>query len=210
MIHNLLPKEYVKQRVKEYRLRLFVLFSILLLILSVIRFISLFPSYLYVSVVSANLDQEYSSLEGELNLSEHKELENRLSENMKIISTFNEFNRESYFSNILKTFSQTISSGISIKSINIIPIISEKEKGSSSKKTNSNDSENSQNSKEELNNQKDFSIKIAGNSKTREGLVEFKRNLEMKQNIPNVSLPVSDLAKSSDINFTISFELKIN
>ena len=49
---------------------------------------------------------------------------------------------------------------------------------------------------------------IQGNALTRESLLNFKRGIEADQNISNVELPISDLAKSKDISFAIKFWIR--
>ena len=46
-------------------------------------------------------------------------------------------------------------------------------------------------------------IYLGGKAATREGLVEFKKRLESDPGITSVELPVSDLAKSRDITFSL-------
>lgn len=55
-----------------------------------------------------------------------------------------------------------------------------------------------------------YMLDIRGVSDTREYLSNFKKSLEMDQNITKVELPVSDLAKSRDISFAIKVTGNIN
>ncbi len=53
-----------------------------------------------------------------------------------------------------------------------------------------------------------FLIQIIGKAKTRQSLIEFKAALEKEQGIEQIVLPVSSLAKDSNINFVLDIKNK--
>ena len=51
-------------------------------------------------------------------------------------------------------------------------------------------------------------VRITGRADTRDALVLFKKNMEQKEFVQKVELPVSDLAKSNNITFQMKVVLK--
>lgn len=51
-------------------------------------------------------------------------------------------------------------------------------------------------------------LRMTGNSTTRQGLVDYKKELEKIKFVKKVDLPISALTKGSDINFSITIELQ--
>jgi hypothetical protein len=51
-------------------------------------------------------------------------------------------------------------------------------------------------------------VRITGRADTRDALVLFKKNIEQKEFVQKIELPVSDLAKSSDLTFQMKVVFK--
>ena len=181
MIHyTLLPEKEIKELKREYRIRLFISILFFISIAIVIGIFSLMPAFI----------MSYSQEKSALNQIElvrknrnSKEIENiikELKQDSDDLKKININNKVSY-SEIISDIISEKGSGISLNSFQfIIPV-------------------NTASST--------ISFVIQGKSLTRDALIKFKNKLESNPSISSVELPVSDLAKSKDIDFSIKISL---
>lgn len=57
--------------------------------------------------------------------------------------------------------------------------------------------------------EKDGSVRMAGNARTRRGLLDFERRLRDSGKLQEISSPLSNLIRETDINFTIRGKINV-
>jgi len=176
---NLLPEEQKKIIYKEYRQRLLIPISFFLGICGMVVFFVLSPSLFVVNLKHASLVEKQTKLE-----SENPELLNIKeleSEIEKQKAKIDVINSSKGTEpvEIIEKILASITSKISIDSISL-----------EVKESN-------------------VRVSLQGHSSDRESLLNFSRKIEQEKIFSEVNLPVSDLAKESDIDFSMSFVKEI-
>ncbi len=176
---NLLPENLRKQITGEYRLRLAVISILLVIFIQVSFLVFLSPSWL----VSYYKEKEYSLQSDELN---------------KSLSTLDISSTTAF----IKSFNTKL--GIindSLEYPKFIPIVD----GILSKKNNNIRISGIYYS---VNSATAGTLTLEGIGDTRESLVSFSENLRSIEHFKKVDLPISNLAKDKNIDFTISVTIE--
>lgn len=178
---SLLLQTQKKELKKEYSLRLFTIFTLCILFITIVWIIAIFPSYVLLSSEKEILSERAGiALASEiaedkrLLLNRFEELDNK----MKLFSFVDGYYQPTDIINAI-TYDQ--SSAISLFSINLGGLKTE-----------------------------DPSVSINGIATTRESLQEFIAILNSQSIFEKFELPLSDFVKDKDIPFNISLKLKIN
>ena len=182
MIHyTLLPEKEIKKLKKEYRTRL-VIFLLFFMSCSVfVGIISLAPAYIF----SYTQEKEVLDRLAELQIKRQTDvvgsIKKELTDVTTIINKIKTGSDSVIYSNIVSKIISQKPSGVSIKSFDM------QATGESATST--------------------IIAVIQGKAITRESLVAFKDRLTKDPLISKVELPVSDLAKSRDISYSIKVSL---
>lgn len=176
---NLLPENLRKSIVSEYRLRLVVIVIVFIILIQVSFLVFLFPSWL----VSFYKEKEFSLQSDEVN---------------KSLSTLDISSTTSF----IKSFNTKL--GIINDSLDypkFVPVMDEvlSKKPTSIRISGIYYSVNSANSSV---------LTLEGIGDTRESLVSFSESLRSVKNFKKVDLPISNLAKDKNIDFTISVTIE--
>lgn len=184
MIHyTLLPKIEMKKLRREYRTRLIILFSFFISFAVLIGICSLAPAYIYSYSQEKEALGKAQSIQKSLKESGTDEIWRDLRQASEIITRLKGNTPSKPFGDIVASIIADKNTNIKINSFNFTEII-------------------------DASSTPIFSVNIAGKSGTREGLVSFKKKLETDDYIQSVELPVSDLAKSKDIDFSMRITIK--
>lgn len=184
MIHyTLLPEKEIKSLKKEYRTRLFIVLLFFISYAILAGIVSLIPSYVF------SYNQEKEALKN-LQVLQADRHERGTDTIIKDLSDAQELIKKLKKHEDTVEFSQTISEVIAHKTPEIFlqsfQISQPVDTASSS-----------------------LSVIIQGKSSTREALIAFKKSLEQNPLISKIDLPVSDLAKSKDISFSLNLTIQI-
>lgn len=182
MIHyTLLPEKEIKILKREYRTRLVIFMLFFMSYAVLVGIISLAPAY----ILSYNREKEVLSRLEELKKDRQDNgqntMLNELASSTSIINKIKERKDSVIFSTIISQIIDYKPVGVTIKSFDIN--LSGDEKSSI------------------------ITMVIQGKALTRESLVSFKNKLSTDPMITNVELPVSDLAKSKDISYSIKINI---
>lgn len=185
MIHyTLLPGAERKALKREYRIRLFI-FSLFFISTAILAgTISLIPAYVQ------SYSQEKSALVNVENIKKNRKqsdtdrIINELKTTDENIKKINSFPKQIQYSGIIVKLIENKNNGIAINSIQF--------------PTNTNNATSS------------ITAVLQGRANTREALVQFKNKIEADPGVMSVELPVSDLAKSKEINYSIKVMLNIS
>jgi len=194
-MYSLLPQENINKLVSEYRARLFVVVAGMIGSAILISVVILIPSYVYIHMAGAEISLESDTLRKQTQEAGATELESQLSESNTIIKEFAIFEHQISRSEIVKKLGSKIVPGITINTFTIIP----EEKSAAQK-----EDETKRNESNFV-----FSVQITGEALTRDSLVAFTENLNNDQMYSAVGLPISNLAKSSKIPFSLSFKATV-
>ncbi len=187
MIHyTLLPEKEIKLLKREYKTRflVFLLFFVSGAVLLGIG--SLVPAYIY------SFSQAKDALSRAKFLQESRqqrgvdEVLKELKQTDLDVKKLQEHQDKVVFSNIITQLISSKTSGIRISSFTFSNVVVDA------------------NSKKNI-----FATILQGKANTRENLVEFKKKLESDPSVLGVELPVSDLAKSKDIAFSLKISMII-
>lgn len=183
MIHyTLLPEKEMRRLRREYRVRVFIflLFFISCAITVGIGF--LIPSY----ILSYNQEKEsikkIESIQKDREVSGIDNILKELSNSSDLLKKLKVDENPVIFSDIIKIVLNYKSGGVSIQAIQIT-------KNTEASST--------------------VEMILQGKATTRERVLEFKKKLEQDERIVKVELPISDLAKSKDLVFSIRITLNI-
>ncbi len=178
MIHYTLLPEIERRLLKrEYRIRLFIFFLFFISCAILIGVFSLIPAYILSFSQEKDILKSLEYLQKNRKENGMEVIIKELKESDDIIKKLNENNKENIFSQIIYKIISHKNSGIYISSFQFpIP---------------DNESTSTQ------------TAIIQGRASSRESLISFKGRLESDTSISKVELPVSDLAKSKDISFSV-------
>lgn len=178
MIHyTLLPEKEMRSLKREYRIRVFITLIFFISCGIIIGIMSLFPAFIL------SYSQGKDSLDKIETIQKSREsrgidtISKDLSDNYQMIKKLKTGNGMMKVSEIVFEISKLRPSQISLTSLKIDK---EKETATSS-----------------------ISIILQGKAIARESLITFKKNLEGDKRIIKVELPISDLAKSKNISFSV-------
>jgi len=178
-MHNLLSAESKKEVRKEYLWRLFVVALSLLVLLGIILLLSLLPS----SILSRSKEKEALGKKETLNESifalESQNLTSLLQDTKEKLESLKTKGNSLPLHIIIRKVLEHKNQGIEIVGFTASP---EKEKVRE--------------------------LSLAGIADSRENLVEFKKSLEQEKTFI-VSLPVSNFAKQTDIDFIATLRIQI-
>lgn len=182
MIHyTLLPEKELRALKREYRTRILIVLICFISCGIIVGIISLLPSYIL------SYTQEKDSI-GKLESVKKSRVDNgadtyskELSDSSDILQSLKKDHDPIIFSEILKRIIQYKNKSVSLNAFQI------------SKTPNASSS---------------IEMMILGKAMTRESLLEFKKNIEQDAGILKVELPLSDLAKSKDVSFSLKINFK--
>ena len=175
--YTLLPEDEIRTLRKEYRIRLLITMIFFLSCIFLFGIFSLMPSYLFFYNKEDRAIEIASELEKGRIARGADIIEKELKDDNKIIKkVLSSFSNTSNHSELIQNILSNRNNGILINSFNV-----SKDEGTSTP----------------------IEIEFQGKASTREVLIAFKDGLEKERNFSKVELPVSDLAKSKDISFSI-------
>src|SRR3989338_2300163 len=179
-MHNLLPEKNKRRIKSEYRLRLTVLFFFGSALSGIVLAAAMLPSYISMQSREEAVVGEYLMAKNSTSAMDEEDLA-RISEetNEKILS-LKSFALGATVSNYVDTVFDIENPGINITGFTFVG----------------------------RQNEEKADIVVEGVASSRDALVLFKSNLEKQPIFGAVSLPVSNLAKQTDINFNIKLEVK--
>lgn len=178
-MHLYLPTEQQKNIRSEYIIRLIVVFLIGCTVVSISNTIFLVPAYLLARSRNQDAKSELKKVVEKGVVTETKEIESKVKEIAEITRRFSEGDSAWTAVGLFSLVTKHTSPEIKIFAIDFANMTD-----------------------------KNISIKISGVSETRDTLISFKKELEAKENIQKVELPVSDLAKSKNIEFVMKISTK--
>jgi hypothetical protein len=178
-MYTLLPEKQIKGLEKEYHIRLIILGIFFLSGAVWIGIISLFPSYIFSVVQEKNAENQVLSLQKNSKLPAIADTTKEISDANSAIARVRDGQDAITFSVIVEDIASRRTQGISITNIEIAHARTD----SVPNQTN---------------------IAITGHANTRDQLVAFRQSLEADTALTNINLPISDLAYSKDINFSMS------
>jgi len=177
-MHNLLPDTSKKKILEEYRLRLAVVALLLVFSLGVTIVLSLFPSFVLSLSKEKAVQSEQDNVTKSIQSLESENLNALLSETKEKVNSLNALSAPE-LSLLIDAVLSKKSPGISISDFTFS---SAKDGGRQ--------------------------LSLQGQAATREGLVQFKRDLEADGRWASVSLPIADLAPQTDLLFSMTLSVK--
>ena len=181
MIHyTLLPEKEIKALKREYRMRLVIFFLFFMSVAVLAGIFSLTPGFVL------SYTQEKEALSHLKNVEKNRKdngldsIVKELNETNTIIKKLEDHSGDLVYSRIIFQIIGHKTSGLTIKSFDI------------SKSPNATSTAD---------------VVIQGKATTRDSLISFKNKLEADPLISNLQLPVSDLAKSKDISYSIKISI---
>ena len=182
MIHyTLLPEKEMKSLKREYRTRVFIVLCFFVSCGIIIGIIYLFPAFILSYSQGKDSLEKIDTIQKSRELRGIDTISEELSDNYQMIKKLKTDNGMTKVSEIVFEISKLRPSQISLTSFQINKT---KETATSS-----------------------ISVIIQGKAAARESLITFKKNLENDKRIIKVELPVSDLAKSKNISFSVRLTL---
>ncbi len=179
MYHTLLPIDERGVLRREYRLRMLVVLCFMLSLVCIFGIVSLLPTFTRILGVESRSKLELSILKKASQSSVVADIEKRLMINKSLIAPISTMLKESEISPLIQSIA-TSRGNVTISSFNISRITD----GT-------------------------ITIGIQGLASTREDLLFFKTRLESLSVGNKVSLPVSQLAKSTNIQYSIQITTKL-
>lgn len=173
MLFEFLPREYKIRAKKLYRTRLFILIALGVVFLSAASLLLLVPSYALVYIEKKAMTAERDAAENILSLRDNDSIRSFVVLAKAKIEAANESLDKPLFTESLRKFVAAGSSGVRVQSISF-------ERAKEGNK-----------------------MVVSGVASTRDSLLAFARALEESGSFKEVDLPVSSLARSSNIDFTI-------
>lgn len=199
-MYSLLPQENINKLVSEYRARLAVVIAGIVGAAVLISCILLIPAYVYVYVSGSEIAIESESLKKQTEAAGATQLESELTASNTIVKEFAIFEHQILRSEIIKKLGSRIVEGISITSFTITPEVAVGATSANAPAGGTTDA----NGRTDV-----FTVQIVGIAATRDSLVSFTENLNNDSMYSAVGLPISNLAKSSAIPFSLSFKATI-
>lgn len=183
MIHyTLLPQSEIKSLKREYHTRLFFTLCFFVSCAIIIGIISLLPAYILSYSQEKDLVEKVNILRTKREATGIDKITKELSETSRIIKILNDNKSKSDFSKIILDINKNLPAQVSLNSFQV------NRQGEAT--TTSNE------------------VIIQGKSLTRDALIALKKTLENNPEIKKVELPISDLAKSKDISFSIRLTIE--
>lgn len=177
---NLLPPDYRKELVKEYRLRLVVVVLTLIGVAFLIGVLFVVPSFLVVSSQERLLVKEQQVQAQVLATSGNtRDIEKTLQASDRRVTLLESLYSRLLLADVLGVILEKKNTGITLTSLQYEY------------------------------KQDDTMLVLSGVAKTRDELVAFEHALENEANISSVQLPISDLAASTNIEFTMNLKLAV-
>jgi len=174
MIFTFLKGEYAKKIIGEYRKRLFILCLGLAILFSFSLIGLILPAFISMSSEKEVLILEKQSFSKKTTNDNQGEIEKELKNIKEMITVLALDNTANPITSVLERVLLEKGSGIILQSIS-------------------------------LERKKDFwAVSLGGKALSREALVDFSKKLETTPSLSDVDLPVSSLAKNSDIPFSIT------
>lgn len=179
---NVLPQEEKIALAKEYKFRRLIVLALLFVISFAIGLVLLFPSYLISSMNHRDTVKALEEVEAQLNTGTTKVITPE--ETRKLKDQISVINASKNSNSVFALYSLILESKTA--SISIL------------------------NLKYQLGPASDVptTILVTGRATTRDSLTQFQRNLEAKTEFSSVDLPISNLAKESNISFTLTINVR--
>ncbi|MEK7095369.1 MAG: hypothetical protein AAB917_01800 [Patescibacteria group bacterium] len=178
MIHyTLLPDDEIKKLRWEYRIRLSIILLFFVSCAMVIGTFSLIPSYILSDTQGIQAVKNAEELQKSRQARGIDQVEKELAQNQMLTRELNLENKEIMFSDIIQSISKHRSGQVTLSAFEL--------SGFQTKSTTT------------------ISAVIQGKALTREALIAFKDSLENDSKFAGIELPISDLAKSKNINFAM-------
>jgi len=175
-MRNLLPPQHRKQVVIEYRLRVISIVLVLVLIIVIIGAALLAPSYFLSRSKKDSANEQMALIERSIEFRQSEISAELLRKARDRLTLLADDNERALFTEIVKALVEEKNSGIAISGISHVR--------SSGIGT----------------------LTVTGEALRRDNLLAFKEALVKSQIFSSVSLPVSDLARSSNIEFTLTLK----
>lgn len=179
MIFEFLPKEYKKTAKKLYYSKVISLYAAGGIFIFVASVPFLLPSYVYVKFEKKSVVEEIKILEQKMSGSKEVDARQFIDLAKNKISKVKESSNKKLFTEALSRVTNNVSSSISVTEITF-------ERGNESNQ-----------------------IRLSGVARTRDSLLAFMEVLKTENLFSSVDLPVSNLAKSTNIVFSISITASI-
>lgn len=176
-MYTLLPEPERKALRKEYRVRLLVVTLFFLGCMGCIGVAAFFPSYIMTTSLDGTTKQEEKRLAELKSQSTRESIEIELASVNQLVGIFTEGDVNMPLTEFVDSFLEVLTPGIKLASFDVVRT------GTST-----------------------ANIFMSGVAGTRDALVELKRAIERERGFSKIELPVSDLAKSKDIQFSINIQ----
>ena len=172
---NLLPVEEKKAIEKEYKLRVVSIYIMFVIAAIVIGLVMLLPAYFLVNVVEGDLEKEVSILEASSESTKMDEINSELRLTEDRLRAITESKDTIALYKVIEKISSYRTTGINISNISYARGAGERES----------------------------KLILAGSASSRDGLLEFTKEMENDELFSEVVLPVSSLAQKIDIDFSV-------
>lgn len=178
---NLLPPTERENLIKEARLRLFFVWGIFVLFFLTAFSLVLFSINVYLAGETSSYKILIDYEQQKSSTLEAQNTEKEIGEINKRLESLNAFYLgQPKITELLRKISELIPEEIYLNSLSLDPVEGD-----------------------------GFRVSLTGYSKTRETLLEFKKNLESDQVFKGIYFPPSNWVKPSDVNFSASFEMTL-
>ena len=171
---DFLPKDFETKAKSIYRGRLISLYTFAMSGIFLMSLLLLLPSQMLAILKKEGLSEELSALQKSLAIKGNNTVEDFVSVSKKKIELTNNKESERLFTDILIDFLSHKVDGVSITSISFERVGTEN------------------------------TIAVSGKALSRDALLSFSKALKSNHRFENVDLPVSNLAKSRDIEFSLN------
>jgi len=175
-MRNLLPEEHRKRIRNEYHIRATIIALILLLIVALVGMALLIPSYFLSQSKKNSVREQAVLIERSIELTESRTSFALLRETQSRLKLLSQAQGQVSSIEILTEILSEKGSGIRLSDITI--------DGVSPSAT----------------------VSLSGSADRRDDLLSLKEALERNDRFSSISLPISDLAKSTDIHFTLTLK----
>ncbi len=185
-MYSLLPQENIEKLISEYRARLSVVIAWMIGGSVIVSAVLLLPSYIYIYATNKEVSSEVAALKKRTEEAGAQKLESELTSSNVVVKEFATFEHQIPLSELVKRLGSRIVPGITIKSFSIVPEKSADETLKGVEQT--------------------YSVQLVGEAATRDALVGLTESLTNEITYSAVGLPISNLARSSKIPFSLSFK----
>ena len=182
MIHyTLLPPEEMKALRHEYRVRFFIILAFFVSCGIVLGIISLIPAYMLSRSQEADMVERTQALEQSRKASGADQIEKDLEQAQIMAEKISADQNKIVYSDSLQKIVSHRTPQVTLSSFQIT-----RDSGTSTP----------------------YEVVVAGKAATRDALLTFKSGLENDPAFSSVDLPLSDLAESKDISFSLKLTIK--